>query len=285
MAGFLQNIGVEGLIFGPISIEFGPKGHVTHFTVTCKTLVPLINYYNYIVKFGASGRFLGCDVGVDMTTGAEEKKLEVSLPGLVNNLGAVLEELYFDSWELVTNEISETIFINPLICSWLTANDKDVLSMMSRDGSTPPQAVAKADELISWRAPHSIPTDPAAKQLILEIIKGQSEYNKPSYVLRHTSYCSPGSLYNSGVIGEELIYDRGQLLTEVGSGWTYNLPPRLYSKISSIPYQSAPFDEAYYYTWGWKKTISREPCLANFMVEVSTEYQLALWSNLRYGLR
>jgi hypothetical protein len=103
--------------------------------------------------------------------------------------------------------------------------------------------------------------------------------------LRHTSYCSAGALYNTSTANTEKIYSPAQLLTEVGSGWTYNLPPRLYSKIAGIPEQYAPATEASYYTWGWKKTISREPVLSNFMVECETEYVLNLWSNLRYALR
>jgi hypothetical protein len=60
---------------------------------------------------------------------------------------------------------------------------------------------------------------------------------------------------------------------------------RIRSKIGSIPTQVAPGDESLYYYWGWLKKITREPVLSNFMVEVSTEYELALWSLLRYWLR
>ena len=96
-------------------IAYGPKGTTTHYTVTCPTIGPLLFYYNYIVQFGASGDLFGCDLGVDGVTSAEEKRLEVSVPGLVNNLSEFVSELFFDSWELLTNEASQTIMANPLI--------------------------------------------------------------------------------------------------------------------------------------------------------------------------
>src|SRR5579872_2763604 len=115
MAGNLQNIGLNVLTFGPLVIDYGPKGTTTHFTVTCPTIAPLIAYYNYAVQFGASGKLFGCDVGSDGLTSAEVKRLEVSVPGLANQLGSVLSELFFDSWELLTNEQTDSVFNNPLI--------------------------------------------------------------------------------------------------------------------------------------------------------------------------
>ena len=292
MPGTLRFAGDGTLKFGPIVVEYGPKGMTTRFTVTCPLIGPLISYYNYVVTFGASGTFKGLDRSSDGTLSAETKELEVSLPGLVNNWNAIISELFFDSWELLTNEATDTIFANPLIVGstgWMTANDKDVLSIFSRGNTSAlgalSEAVSSADLLIPANAPHTTPTDARSLQLILEILKGQTEYQKPTYVLRHTSYCSPTVLYNTSVAHTQSIYTTPQLLTEVGTGWTYNLPPRLYSKIAQIPTQYAPGTEASYYEWGWLKTISREPVLSNFVVECNVEYNLALWSNLRYAPR
>ena len=302
MAGDLKGIGWAGLTFGPLKIDYGPKGTTTHFTVQCLQLAPLVAYYNYIIQFGASGSFLGCDVGVDGVTGAETKSLEVSVPGLVNGLTNILSELYFDSWELLTNESTDSIFNNPLIVGsagsggWMTDNDKVVLSYVATNGFTISQAVDTANGAIkdgTLNAPVSggsggqyiAPTDARSIQIYIEILKGQTEFGRPSKVLRHTSYCSAGALYNTGIGYEECIYTPAQLLSEVGSGWTYNLPPRLYSEIAATPVQYAPVTEAAYYTWGWKKAVGREPVLANFMVERSVEYALGLWSNLRYKPR
>jgi hypothetical protein len=304
MAGFLQSVGWAGLTFGPLKIDYGPKGTTTHFTASCPTIGPLVSYYNYIIQFGASGTFLGCDVGVDNVTGAEVKSLEVSVPGLVNGLSNFLAELYFDSWELLTNENTDSIFNNPLIvgsAGWMTDNDKVVLSYLATNGGKLSEAVQECNYRCN-DTPQSLPypvsggtgaspsqyqspSDSRSQQIFLEIMKGQTEFGRPSKVLRHTSYCSAGSLYNTGIGYEECIYTPAQLLTETGSGWTYNLPPRLISEIAAEPFQYAPTTEASYYRWGWRKTVGREPVLSNFIVEREVEYALGLWSTIRYASR
>lgn len=304
MAGTLQGIGFDGLNFGPLKIDYGPKGTTSHFTVQCLTIAPLINYYNYVVQFGASGTFLGCDVGIDGHTGAEIKILEVSVPGLINNLGNILSELFFDSWELLTNELSDSIFANPLIIGsygWMNDNDRVVLSYLATNGGKLTDAISECNYRCN-NSPQSLPypasggtgatpslyqapSDARSKQIMLEVMKGQVEFSKPSKVLRHSSYCSAGASYNSSIAYEECIYTPAQLLTECGSGWTYNLPARLYSEIAAQPVQYAPTVEAPYYTWGWRKTVGKEVVLSNRIVEREVEFCLGLWSNLRYALR
>lgn len=324
MAGSLQAAGFHGLIPGPIVVDAGPKGTTTHFTMSCDTIGPLINYYNYIVTFGATVKAYGFDVGIDGVTTAEVKMLEISIPGLVNNLNEIISELFFDQWELLTNENSDSIFSNPLIVGTpgstnpiLNFNDKCVLSRFARDGGTMAAAIANCNSDVTgglltaptvgygpfgggaaptvaggpilFQKPGTLsPADAyggnAPSQLGLEIQKGQVEFERPTHVLRHTSYCSATSRYNSNRANEEKLYTVAQLLTEVGSGWTYDLPPRLYSEISDIPVQFAPLSESPYYLWSWKKKITREPVLANFIVEISTEYELGLWSTLRYAV-
>ena len=237
----------------------------------------------------------------------------------MSNLSSVINELFFDKWELLANESSETIFANPRLVTGigsaypvLNYNDKVVLSRLARDGGTVDSAVASCNADISsgnlqapaigygafggaavagiFQKPGSLSSHDAyggtaPGQLALEVLKGQTEYEKPGMVLRHTSYCSAGSTYNASTAHAMQIYTPAQLLTEVGSGWTYNLPPRIYSKIAGIAFEYAALHEQPYYTWGWLKKITREPVLANFMVEVSTEYVLGLWSNLRYATR
>jgi len=291
----LQFVGSSSLVFGPTEVHYGPKGNTTHFTVTCPLLAPLIAYYNYVITFGASGVFSGLDYG-------EDRRLEVSVPGLTSISAGIINELFFDQWDLVTNENSDTIFANPLLVGGATPlmnyNAKSILSFCSQYGVKPAGAVDQLNAMIGKGIVGPTPAqggDSSSKfttttlnathqQLYLEILKTQVEYEKPSYVLRHSSYCSAGATYNAAISGAQKIYSTAQLLTEVGSGWTYNLPARLYSKINSIPVEFAPAEEAPYYTWGWLKKITREPVLANFMVEISTEYELTLWSNLRYAL-
>lgn len=292
----LQFVGpASALVFGPTRVDYSPKGNTTHFTVTCPTLPPLITYYNYVIQFGATGTFHGLDYG-------ETRMLEVSVPGLTSVADGIIDELFFDQWDLLTNENSDTIFANPLLVGGsspvVNYNAKCILSYCAQYGVKPAGAVFDLNAMIGAVVTAPTPSNGGSAdskfttstlnathyQLYREILKGQVEYEKPTYVLRHTSYCSAGATYNTSTANTQKIYTTAQLLTEVGSGWTYNLPPRLYSKISGLPTELAPGEEAPYYTWGWLKKITREPVLANFMVEVSTEYELGLWSNLRYAL-
>lgn len=296
--GNLQFVGdFSQLTFEPMEVLYGPKGCCTRFKVTSPNIAALKSYYNYIITFGASGTFLGLDYGAT-------RELAVEFPGLPSNLTGI-NEWYPDQWELLTNESADTIFANPILVGGasplLDYNEKTVLSRLTRDGGTITDAVASCNSDVdagtlvaptveqggtingsTGESEFGAPSAPVARQVMREILKGQTEYGRPTLVLRHTSYCSAGATYNAAIINAMKIYSPGHLLSEVGTGWTYNLPARLYSKIAGTPTQFAPEDEAAYYTWGWLKKITREPVLANFMVEVSTEYELALWSNLRY---
>ena len=298
MAGHLQFVGDSALKFKDFEVHSTPKGCTTHFSVHSPDVNQLVLYHNYLLQYGASVTFRGADSGAD-------RELLVQMPGLTSTTDGVLSEVFYDQWELLSNENTDTIFANPLLVGGaspvLDYNAKTVLSKLALNGGTVVEAVNTCNsDLIKNKgnltAPDitnggtadgkfKAPLSYIAQQLTLEILKGQVEYMKPTYVLRHTSYCSAGETYNASIDGEMKIYTPPKLLTEVSHGWTYNIPQRLYSKIAEIPVQSAPLDEAAYYTWGWLKKITREPVLANIIVEISCEYELALWSNLRYLLK
>jgi hypothetical protein len=294
----IRHTGDFSLNYKDLSVKTGPKGTTTHFRVQCPDVLTLIAYRNFIVQFGAQVDANGFDSG-------ETRELTVELPGLLSTLVGTVSELFFDSWELMTNEGSQTIFRNPRIVSSiggaqpvLNYNNRCVLSYLARNGGTPAQAIGAMNGMIGlgvtaptidnggtldgkFQAPAA---GTAANQLLLNILKGQTEYEAPQYVLRHTSYCSPGISYNSGVNGAQMLYSPGKLLTEISSGWTYNCPYRYTSKIANIPQQYAASDEASFFLWGWLKKITREPQLANFMIEISTEYSLDLWPTTSYAI-
>ena len=295
MAGTLQYLGdlSQPLTYRDFSVHSGPKGRVTHFRVTCNSRANLIAYANYILPFGAQVEIRGADGGSD-------RELSVELPGMSNLTSGILSELFFDQWELITNEANDTIFANPLLVGGsypvLNYNDKTVLSKLVLTGGQPIDAVNKCNANLTTATPpgtmvppaggtFTMPDTPVSRQLSLEILKGQTEYMRPTYVLRHTSYCSPGATYNTSIDGEMKLYGPSLLLSEISSGWTYNCPNRLLSKIASIPQQYAPYEESPYYLWSWIRKITRENVLANFMIEVPVEYELSLWSTLRYGIR
>lgn len=291
MAGTPIYVGFNTLNFSSFRVEFTPKGMVTHFRVDCPTNATLVAYFNFLVPFGAAISWVN-------PGGGNEQALDVSIPGSATIGATSITEVFFDNWELLTNDDAVSMFQDPVTLGILNYNDKVVLSRLTRDGGTIAEAVsscnsdATAGSLNPPTAANGgtaqgtfqAPTTGSSIQLVLEILKGQTDYDAPSYVLRHTSYCSPTQNYNSSTAGTMQIYTTAQLLSEISSGWTYNCPARLTSKIAGVPIQSAPADEAPYHRWGWLKKITREPVLPNFIVEVNTEYELALWSNLRYLL-
>lgn len=319
--GTPQNVGDNlGLKFGPNHTIMGPKGTVTRFSVFSWSIPALIAYANYIVQFGANVDLVGTD-------GGEMREMTVELPGLSAQTQGVLSELFFDQWELLTNEMSDTIFADTQLTATrpganypiLNYNDRVVLSRIDRTGLAIADAVKQCNDDITngnllpplvgpgprgggapnngvpgtvgtFQAPGlNSPLDAyggtAPGQIYHELKKGQNQYGAPNYVLRHTSYCSPGALYNTSIAHTEQIYTPAALLSEISSGWTYNCPVRLRSKIAQIPIQYPAAEESPYYTWGWLKHITRETQMANFMMEVNSEFELALWSNLRYAIR
>lgn len=298
--GNLQYVGGPGVVIRNYHVEQTPKGTTTHFDVECPIIETLIALYNEYILYGATVDFVGID-------GGAERSLQVSFPGLIGNAGEFLEEVYFDSWEMLTNEETDSIFNDPYLINAyggdINYNAFVVLSRLLTDGGTVSQAVTNCNADVTagtltapttedggtsggmFQAPNASDS-PVVSQLALEIQKGQTDFDNPTYALRHTSYCSPGVTYNSAVENVMEIYTVAQLLSEVGNGWTYNCPPRLLQKISSATSALAALppqpQEEPFYVLGWLKKISRETTLPNFMIEVSTEYALAYWSNLRY---
>lgn len=217
---------------------------------------------------------------------------EYELPGIPSDLAGFLPEKFFDTWELVANESTDSIFENYNAMAALESdgaqgyNDSVVLSRADRNSSTIAAAVTSCnvnEDSTLLGGPFVTPTCNTAAELFRMIRKGQNQYEKPQRVLSHVSCCSPTSYYNTARANNMRIYTPSQLLSEVGGGWTNNLPNRMYSEIAAIPVESAPSPSTAYYTWGWLKKITRTSMQTNSILEVSTEYICGLWSNLLYA--
>jgi hypothetical protein len=211
-----------------------------------------------------------------------------------------IEELFFDDWQIPTNDLTDTIFANTLITSRLNYNDKVILERVMTDRGTLEEAINNSNDDIANGLTAPNPANGGTSdgkfqllnsssgigpQLLREIKKEQTEYRAPKIVLHHTSCCSQNAGYNSIRANEMKIYTTAQLLTEISSGWAYNCPPDLISEIANFPTESASTEEAPYYTWGWLKSRAMRATQTNFAIEVHQEYELGLWPNLRYALR
>lgn len=278
MSALITVNGTDGLIFSPTEILHDPRRGMSfrqHVSAP-KNQLALLRLMRQMQALGASGT---------LHFAQDDPTYEYELPGIPSNLTNLIPELFFDDWQLLSNESTDSIWRNQIILGQINYNDRTVLARMERKSFTSKEAVAELnlDPLFSGTT-FVVPTGAVSKQLGKEIDKNQTEYEAPVHVLIHTTVCSPTKLYNVARSNVMKIYTPAQLLTEVSSGWTYNLPDRLYSEIASIPVETAPDDESAYYQWGWLKKITRTVTTSNFMMEVGTEYVLGLWSTLRYGL-
>jgi hypothetical protein len=279
--------------YHPTELLFDPRRgmsfrqHVTCGKLTATAQAQLLAIVNQVQGWGASGK---------MVFSQEKPSLEYELVGVPSNLTGTLSELFFDDWQMQIDDLTNTIFANTIIGTWLSYNDRMVLQRYMKLGSS--TALQDVVTSLNTDVTAGVLTPPAGastfsapastayqQQIFKQIDKDQTEFLDPLPVLHHTSVCSPGSTYNVSRANEMCIYTPAQLLSEVGSGWTNNLPPRLYSQISSYPYRYAPADEASYFTWGWLKTRATQGTQTNFMVEVHQEYKLNLWPNIYYALR
>lgn len=302
--------------FHPTELLFDPRrGMSVRQRVTCGILTAtaqaqLLSLVEQAQLLGASGR---------MIFSGNLPSMEYELPGVPSSLTGIISELFFDDWQMQMDDLTNTVFANTVLGSNLLYNDRMVLGRYMKLGSsaaiedviTSLNVDVNALDAAGHASPAIVPPTPSnggsstmgptsyyqfqqpsstngtfyslMQQVFKMIDKDQTEFLDPLPVLHHTTVCSPGATYNSTRANEMCIYTPAQLLTEVGSGWTFNLPGRLYSEISSFPTRSPLPDETAYYTWGWLKTRQTQGTQTNFMIEVHQEYKLNLWPNIYYA--
>jgi hypothetical protein len=282
----------------PTELLFDPRrGMSARQRVTCGKLTSaaegaLLSIVSDAQRIGASGK---------MVFNNQLPSVEYEFPGVPTNLSGILSEVYFDDWQMKNDDLTNTIFANTVLTASLNYNDRQVLQTYLKLGTaiSIQDTVTRLNDEVAAGAVAGpgvgeggsggnfvVPSDTGLlAQLRKMIDKDQAEFLDPLPVLQHTSACSPGANYNASRAYEMCIYTTAQLLTEVGSGWAYNLPGRLYSQIASFPTRTAPADEAAYFTWGWLKTRANQGTQTNFMVEAHQEYKLNLWPNIYYAAR
>lgn len=269
--------GSPNVIVKPYEIHFDPRnGAVARQVFKAPGGgAALTSLYSAATSQGYRGRFLVSPV---------MSELEVETPDL-SAIGA--SDLVADTWQMVGSEVSKNAFENDIIRNTINVNDRTVISRAIADNSKFDDAITAlaADGITNGGGAFTKPTNAASLQLYKELRKGQDVFSFPRYVLRHTTICSSSSGSNVSDFNIEKLYTTSQLLAEVQNGalWITPLPNRLRVKILSIPTPTLPTDEAIYYLWSWKKLPSTETTTVNNRTEINTEYELDMWSTLRYG--
>jgi hypothetical protein len=193
------------------------------------------------------------------------------------------QQYTIDSWQLVGAEENFDIFSHPTIVGLVGVYGDSFLSSVRQFLQSPSPAnnttalyyyLTQTDNLSS--------NDALTVASFFSLnIRGTTEFRASQYALRHTTNAPNRYQANVSDVNVNYIYTTSELLTEVLSSslWIYPLPGRLQYKINAIPVPSPQNG----YEWGWLKSSSTETTAANNRIDISTDYQLALWSTYLYG--
>lgn len=182
-----------------------------------------------------------------------------------------------DIWQIIGNEEQRDALSHPELLDILT--DDQISDVRNELGFVP--ATTPNDLLNMLVATGLDATDAATVARFYALQRrGQTDYRRQQYVLRHTTNAPSGYAVNVADVGVDHIYTVAQLLTEVQNSnlWVVPLPNRLAFKISNIPVPIAQPN----YLWGWLKGASTETSAANNRIEIQTEYVLEQWSTDYY---
>jgi hypothetical protein len=190
-----------------------------------------------------------------------------------------LEESIVDSWQLLADEIQKDIKEAPAVRA-LHRND---LAFVVKNAKKYNDGKTLGDDWWEFYddAEGLINPDHHAtiRSLFEALTHGHDVFNISRYVLRHTVNIPADTTKYIGDSYANYILDTATLLGEISSNaWRYPCPARLRYKIGSIPAMAATGS----LVWGWRKLVSTETAAANNRVDVSQEYQLALWDTLVY---
>jgi len=201
----------------------------------------------------------------DLTSNGRKSRIVITSS---NTEGTGFDDIPIDTWQLLGNEVQNSIKHHPNVRSLGSADFLEVIDAVNqwKDGETP-------DEFFF--------TDDGYMGLLFRMLIHEAKtYSLGQYVLKHTTNVSNRWDTNVADQGVEFIYTTSQLVSEISNPgfWTFPCPGRLISKIQSIEVQNDSED----LIWGWKKGPSTEGTSANNRIDISTEYVLAGWSKLTY---
>lgn len=183
------------------------------------------------------------------------------------------QQYTIDTWQIVGEEEHIDIFSHPNALGLM--GEAQIDAVRSHLASEDTTAVAFADPILA-------PLAGGVIQRYYSLYKrGTTEYQRGSYVLKHTTNAPNRYAANVSDIGVGQIYTPGKLLTEASSGtWAFPIPQRLKFKIGAIPSLGSQAN----YLWGWLKKASTETNAANNRVDITTDYILELWSTDLYNV-
>jgi hypothetical protein len=178
-----------------------------------------------------------------------------------------------DVWQLIGNDESRDALSHPTMAQLATDLQIAVIRqhLQNYDSATDAFQDSQLANLAGT----------AAQRFYVLQERGQTDYRKGQYVLRHTTNAPGVWGQNISDFGVEQIYTPSQLLSECSDSglWINPLSERLQFKIANIPYP------AYqpYFQFGWLKGQSTETTTAFNRVDITQEYVLEQWSTDYYA--
>jgi hypothetical protein len=180
---------------------------------------------------------------------------------------AGVPDIPVDTWQLLGNDLQNDVKTHPTFL----ALGRTEVGLIAADA----EAVLKNETIDDA---YYITNDTSGALLNL-LVNGQTHYVLGQYVLRHTANVSNEFEGLTSADGELYIYTTSQLLSEIGSGWAFNCPARLRTKIGNIGV-SGTFHSGH--MWGWLKKTSTETTSANNRSDISFEYWFGEWNTYLY---
>lgn len=217
---------------------------------------------------GTAKTFRDARIGYQYTYNGRRSKLTT------NATSAKQEEfnqITTDTWQLLATEVARDIKHHPKVQQFTKAQLQDVLQAVEdfQSGGEPDISGFSEDQT----------------RVYTHIVFGFTSYIATEYVMRHTT--SVANVFEENVADEGVgsVYSFANLESEITNQqlWTFPCPPRLLQKMDELENaflagESIPEG----FTMGWRKTASTETTAANSRIDISTEYQLGLWSTFLY---
>lgn len=193
-----------------------------------------------------------------------------------------------DTWEIGVNRTTRGSFQNPLDIAALSANDLKVIAYGFQNGiPNLPDVLDALNKSQTGGPVYSLPdiTTPSATQRFYDRVMtlGQESYQFDQYSLRHMTNASNRGFYNVADENVNYIYTYANFISEITNTnyWIFPAPPEILGALSVIfGNLSSPQSD---YMQGALKGGSGRVTAANNRVNITTEYQIDVWSTDEYS--
>ena len=194
-----------------------------------------------------------------------------------------------DTWEIAVNRTTRASFQNPLDIAALSSNDLKVIAYAAQNGVTVLDAVTALNAgPPAPGTPYTNPdvTTPSKYATVFDrvITLGQDSYQFDQYSFKHTTNASNRGYYNVADANVNSIYTYAHFISEITNTnyWIFPCPAELLAALSDIFAGLASAQSNF--MKGALKGGSQRITAANNRINISTEYEIDVWSTDEYAI-